>query len=103
MSLLNIALIKESGIDQIGRLSLHRAGQLAAAFGEKNTTHNKRTIETELKIFHSHKSQIFAQIHFQTIRISSVGVLVGIRQIGTSSNRISPFYRVSEMLVKRCY
>ena len=92
-------LVKQSGVDQIGRLSLHRPVVFAALLAEQNLAFDPSGVQRQHEIVHADERKAFPEIDLDAVVAGRAGVLER-KLVGAAGIDIVPFDRILEMLVE---
>ena len=68
-------LVKQSGVDQIGRLSLHRPVVFAAVLAEQNLAFDPSGVQRQHEIVHADERKAFPEIDLDAVEADRAGVL----------------------------
>ncbi len=95
--------VRETGVDEVGRLALHGAVFFAVALGKLYKALDEGAVEDEVERGHSHEGEVLAQVYFESVAICAVGIAVGVDEVGTSGHGVGPLDGVVEVFVEEGY
>lgn len=92
--------VEEPRVDEVRRLSLHGSCRLAGTLGKEDTAAYECAVEGELKTTHTHEGEVLAEVEFQAVGVSAVGILITVGKVCASGNGVGPLDRAAEVLVE---